>query len=112
MGYKCFFNYDEMDFYSDNGKSTYRPWITVDELRKKNNFKYTNNVLITDFSEENNITKVNALNIETNTGESYFCKKLILTPGVLGTARIVLRSFKKQESNLPIISNVYTYMPC
>jgi len=106
------YNYDEMDFYSDNGKSAYRPWITVDELRKKNNFNYTNNVLVTDFSEENNMTKVSALNVETNEHVSYFCKKLILTPGVLVTARIVLRSFRKQESNLPLISNVYTYMPC
>ena len=41
---------------------------------------------------------------------TYRCKKLVLCPGVLGTARIVLRSLNP-EARLPLLTNPYAYVP-
>src|SRR5262249_48840910 len=87
------YQYDEMDFYSDKNKSAYRPWITADELKKKNNFLYIDKILVTDFTDENEMIKANGINTANGERVAFQCKKLILSPGVLGTARIVLRSF-------------------
>lgn len=104
--------YRDMDFYSDKDKSAYRPWITTDELRKKNNFNYIGNRLVLSFKEQTDFTEVHCINTENNIPETFRCKKLILAPGVLGTARIVLRSFNRENIKLPLLCNPYAYIPC
>ncbi len=104
---------NDMDFYDDKEKAAYRPAITIDELRKKPNVSYEGGWLIISFSEVENVVCVNALNLTTKEKKTFTCKKLILAPGVLGTARIVLRSMKGgSERKLPILCNPYTYIPC
>ena len=48
---------------------------------------------------------------DTNQKATFQCKTLVLAPGVLGTARIVLRSYK-DKGRLPLICNHYCYIPC
>jgi hypothetical protein len=104
-------SYHDMDFYADHGLSAYRPWMTIDQLRTNATFSYHENCLVLGFEEHAESVTVFVHRTDTNRKESFRCRKLILAPGVLGTARIVLRSFKG-NSRLPLICNHYCYVPC
>ena len=103
----------DLDFYSDKDQSAYRPWITVNELKKKNNFTYKGGIIVKQFKQlENGDVEIITLNKEKNEEEVFRTRKLVLAPGVLGTARIVLRSFDKENRTLPLLCNPYAYFPC
>ncbi|MBA3972522.1 MAG: hypothetical protein H0X46_10380 [Bacteroidetes bacterium] len=104
--------YKDMDFWSDKDRSAYRSWMTIDQLSKKPNFSYHKNCLVLKFKEHDGGVDVIVKRTDTNEEQIFTCKKLILSPGVLGTARIVIRSFDHQKEQLPIICNPYSYIPC
>lgn len=104
--------YQDMDFYSDKDQSAYRPWITIEALKKSTNFEYIPNNLVLKFTEEGDFVEVTALNTQTHEQLSYRCKRLVLASGVLGTARIVLRSLPVEDKTLPLLCNPYCYIPC
>jgi len=104
--------YNDMGFWSDSNKSAYRSWMTIDELNKKPNFSYHKNCYVLRFKEFSNSISVYVKRIDTNEEQVFKCKKLILCPGVLGSARIVSRSFDYKKEKLPIICNPYSYIPC
>jgi hypothetical protein len=112
LGPRKQYSYSGMDFYSDNGKSAWRPWITVDQLKEKPNFNYLGGYLVLRFVEKKNVTEVHCLRVDNNKPVIFKCRKLILASGALGSARIVLRSFKSNGVKLPFLSNTYTYIPC
>ncbi|HTB07425.1 MAG TPA: FAD-dependent monooxygenase [Bacteroidia bacterium] len=101
-------NYNEMDFYSDNG-AAYRPSITVTQLKKNSNFQYLSNALVLSFSNENELTTITYLDTSSNEKKTIKCKKLILCAGTLSTARIVLRSMGNSSQRLPLLCNPYKY---
>jgi hypothetical protein len=105
------YSYHDMDFYADHGHSAWRPWMTVDTLRKQSKLTYIGNMLVLRFTEKNNTVTVHCLDIKTNKPAAFQCKKLILASSALGSARIVLRSLGKQGSRLPILSNPHSYIP-
>ncbi|OFX80254.1 MAG: hypothetical protein A2X12_04165 [Bacteroidetes bacterium GWE2_29_8] len=108
---KC--NYFDMDFYTDVNKHSYRPWLTTNKLIEKGSLNYISNHLVIDFKQDaDGIVSVNTTNIKTLAKVTYKCRKLIIASGALGTARILLRSFKDKLSRLSLLSNDYTYMPC
>ncbi|MGL4596632.1 MAG: FAD-dependent monooxygenase [Bacteroidia bacterium] len=103
----------DMDFYDDDEKAAYRPWITIDALKKAANFSYEGGWLVTHFAENESGVDVEAQHLETGETKIFLCKRLVLASGVLGTARIVMRSHAGGfETQLPILCNPYTYMPC
>lgn len=103
----------DMDFYDDLEKSAWRAWITIEAIRKKPNVQFEGGWLVTHFSEAENIVHVHALRIGSNEKKTFYCRRLVLAPGVLGTARIVLRSMPGGiQQQLPLLCNPYTYMPC
>ncbi len=104
--------YKDMDFWSDKDKSSYRSWMTIDQLKGKSNFAYHKNCLVLKFKEHDAGVDVIVKRTDTNEEQIFTCKKLILSPGVLGTARIVIRSFDYKKEQLPIICNPYCYIPC
>lgn len=104
-------SYHDMDFYTDHGLSAYRPWITVDQLRTNAEFSYHEHCLVLRFEEHADSVTVFVHRPDTNRKETFQCRKLVLAPGVLGTARIVLRSLQG-TSRLPLICNHYCYVPC
>lgn len=112
IGARKAYRYLDTDFYSDGDESAWRPWITVNQLRKKRNFHYINNLLVTSFKENNGIVTINALNVKSGEKESFQCRNLILASGALGTARIVMRSQGGLGSKVPVLSNPHTYIPC
>ncbi len=105
------YQYRDLDFYSDYDESAYRPWITINLLKKKPNFKYVANQLVMRFEEVENIVHVFTKDIESKEEKVFYCRKLILCSSVISTARVVLRSFKQDEKKLPILTNYYSYIP-
>jgi hypothetical protein len=112
MGHRKKYAYKGMDFYSDNNKSAWRPWITVDQLRKKPNFTYIDSHLVVRFVEKKDFTEVHCLEVGTDKPVVFRCRTLILGTGALGSARIVLRSLNGKGVKLPILCNPYSYIPC
>ncbi|HEY0030653.1 MAG TPA: hypothetical protein VGC65_07840 [Bacteroidia bacterium] len=104
--------YKDMDFWSDQDQSAYRSWMTIDQLKRKSNFSYHKNCLVLRFKEEETGVSVFVKRTDTNEEHIFRCKKLILSPGVLGTARIVIRSSDYRKEQLPVICNPYCYIPC
>lgn len=104
--------YFDMDFYEDFGYSNYRPWLTIEALKKHFNFKYLNNFLAVKFEEKESHIELEVKNLKFNIIEKFNCNKLIIACGALGSARIVLRSFKEHIQQLPILCNPYYYVPC
>lgn len=105
-------DYKDMDFWSDGDKSAYRSWMTIDQLKLKPNFSYLKNCLVVRYKEVNDGVEVLVKRTDTNEEQIFKCKKLILAPGVLGTARIVIRSNDFKVDRLNLICNPYSYIPC
>ena len=104
------FQYEDMEFWHDNAKSVYRPWIAFDKLLKHPNISSVFRKLIVSFIEKEDHTEVICIDVDTNEQHTYRCKKLLMCSGVLGTARIVLRSIDK-KARLPLLCNPYAYVP-
>lgn len=103
--------YRDMDFYDDHGLSAWRPWITVDQLKKDPNFEYRDKILVTHFDEDSEGVQVKAQRISDGSSLEFVCGKLILASGTIGTARIVLRSLSGFDQILPVLCNPYVYVP-
>jgi len=110
-GLRKAYAYRDMDFYDDNDHSTWRPWMTIDTLRKKTKITYIGNQLVLSFSEKKSIITVQCLDISTGQKTHFMCNKLVLASSALGTARIVLRSCGKPGDRLPLLSNPHSYIP-
>jgi len=106
------YRYLDTDFYSDADKSAWRPWITINQLRKKSNFHYIGNILVTSFEEHDGIVTISALDIKNGKGREFKARKFILATGALGSARIVMRSQGKIGTKVPVLSNPHSYIPC
>jgi hypothetical protein len=112
VGERKAFAYRDMDFYSDRDRSVYRPWITVDALKADPRFRSVDGVLVLRFEEHDEAVSVFGLDVRTGERTVHRARRLVLASGVLGTARIVLRSLGSTGQALPILSNPYSYVPC
>lgn len=112
LGTRKKYDYSGMDFYSDNGKSSWRPGLIVDQLKKKPNFTYLDGYLVVRFAEKKDITEIHCLEVGTDKPVVFQCRTLVLGAGALASARIVLRSSKNARARLPFLSNSATYVPC
>lgn len=106
------YQYKDMDYYSDNDRSAWRPWMTIDALKKRKNFTYQSGYFVESFIEKKDYIEVNTISMKDDSRLIFYCKKLILATGALSTGRIVLRSQGDQHDTLPILCNPYTYVPC
>lgn len=112
LGDRKKYAYRDMDFYTDNDQSAWRPWITVNQLKKHANFTYIGGHLVTKFTEKKDHTEVECLTVPGNKKVTLQCKNLLLCTGALGSARIVLRSMGKPSTKLPLLCNPYSFIPC
>ena len=102
----------DMDFWSDTGRSAYRAWITVEQLLSDPDFEYRRGHLALSFTESEEGVELHAVRTDTREHVVLSCRKLVLAPGVLGTARIILRSANRPGQRLPLLCNPYAYIPC
>jgi hypothetical protein len=104
---------NDLDFYTNQGNSAWRPSVMLEQLKQYPNFTYLPGVLVTHFEERGNRVTIYGSYIHTK--ESLFeqtASTLILAGNIMGTARIVLRSLQQLNRNIPLLCNPYTYMPC
>jgi hypothetical protein len=111
LGERKRYAYRDMDFYSDKDQSAWRPWITVNSLRKQANFEYVGHSLVTKFIEKKDHVEVHVLSTDTNEAVIHRCKRLVLGSSAMGTARIALRSIQNNNKKLPLLCNPYSYVP-
>jgi hypothetical protein len=104
--------YRDMDFYADDSNSSWRPWMTVNTLKKNRRFTYKSGLLLVRFEEKKDVVHLFCINTKNDTKVEFKCRKLVLASGALGSARIALRSLGDASSRTPILSNPHTYMPC
>ncbi len=102
----------DMDFYSDAERAAWRPWITIETLRKHERFQYAADRFVTRFEEREGEVSVVTLAMGELEERTYRCRRLILASGTLGTARIVLRSQRRPGASLPLLCNPFAYIPC
>jgi choline dehydrogenase-like flavoprotein len=106
-------SYGDMDFWSNHGRSVYRPNITLEQLRARPNFIYRPGFLVSGFSETGGeAVSVTGSMLEDNTQETLKARSLVLAAGSLGTTRLVLRSLGMYDRPVPFACNPHTYMPC
>lgn len=101
----------DMDFWSDAGRAVYRPRYTLDELRARENFEHIPGRLVLSFSERGTSAEVIARELQSGAEETHSARAVVLAAGVMGTARIVLRSLNQYDRPLPVVANPYTYVP-
>jgi choline dehydrogenase-like flavoprotein len=103
--------YQDMDFWSDAGRSVYRPQWTLDELCRFENFEYAPGLLVDRFDESaNGRVEILARRPESGEVERHTGHRAILAAGTLGTARIVLRSLGRYNCKVPLVCNPHTYV--
>lgn len=112
LGKRKKYSYHGMDYYTDHEQSAWRPWMTIDQLKKKRNCTYVGNHLVVKFVEKRDHVEVHCLKLPNNEPVVLQCRTLVLGSGALGSARIVLRSQGKANSRLPLLCNPYTFIPC
>ena len=101
--------YTDMEFWADHDRAVYRPWMTVDALRRSG-LEYRDGVVVTEFREKPDHVEIEARRLADGGIETFSARRLVLGCGTLGTARIVLRSLPGTD-RLPLLSNGYCIAP-
>lgn len=99
------------DFWSDIGRSVYRPKWTVDELSASARFELVPRKLVVSFVERDGWVEVTARDVDTQQLETHRARTLVLGAGTLGTTRVAMRSLASRGTRVPIVCNPHTYMP-
>jgi choline dehydrogenase-like flavoprotein len=107
--------YRDLDYYADLDHSAWRPWMTVDALRRDGRVRYEGGLLATRFAERDGVVELTCRGVggERDGGEVVLrARRLVLAASALGSARIVLRSVAPEGTRLPLLCNPYSYIPC
>ena len=107
-------SYHDLDFYSDAGRSVWRPAIALERLRTRPGFRYLRPWLVERFDERRDAEAVvvHARDPRDGAAAEFRARHLVLAAGTLGTARIVLRSLGLYGTPRPLVSNPHAYVPC
>ncbi|HEY2956436.1 MAG TPA: hypothetical protein VGK89_14450 [Candidatus Eisenbacteria bacterium] len=103
--------YTDMEFWADHEGAVYRPWMTVDALRRSDGFAYEPGWFALSFGESADQVEVRARAVEGGGDRAFSARRLVLACGALGTARIVLRSLPG-PGRLPLLTNPYAIAAC
>ncbi len=103
--------YTDMDYWADHGHAVYRPWMTVDTLRRDPRFEYRSGVLVLRFEEAADHVAIHARPLDGGPDEVVRTRRLILGTGALGSARIAMRSLPGIDE-CGVLTNAYTIAPC
>ncbi|HET6348505.1 MAG TPA: GMC oxidoreductase [Candidatus Krumholzibacteria bacterium] len=104
--------FHNMDFYADNERTAYRPWCTLDVLRRNPLFEYRGDVVVTDFVESADRVTVSGRSASGSDPRAlqFAGRSLVLCSGAIGTMRIVARSLNGMDRAFPILTNPCDYL--
>jgi choline dehydrogenase-like flavoprotein len=105
-------NYDNMDFYTDQRETAYRPWITLNALKHNPAFEYRGDMVVTAFTDDAEGVTVSGFKRtgEGRTEVSVRARRLVLCAGAIGSMRIVARSLNGLGHAFPILTNPCDYL--
>lgn len=103
--------YRDMEFWNDQGRAVYRPWMTLDALRAGPRFRYEGGLHVLRIEERGDQVSVTARPVAGGADVTFAARRVVLAAGALGTARIVLRS-GLATGPLPLLSNAYAVAAC
>ncbi len=101
----------DMDMYSDNARSVYRPWMTIEQLGAYRNYRYRDGLLVLAFEQGDDGVAVHCEDLSNGGRVTFVARRVILAAGALNTARIVLRSLDAFGQRVPLLCNRYRYLP-
>lgn len=102
--------YTDMDYYSDNGRSIYRPQWTLEHLQTFSNFSYITPYIVTKIIPSSDGVTIVAINRESRIETRYSADYVILAAGAVGSARLVLQSFANNEDYLPLHAKTHVFI--
>ena len=106
-------NYDNMDFYTDQRETAYRPWITLNALKRNPRFEYRGDIVVTSFAETGDGVDVQGfvMHGSERSSVSVRARTLVLCAGAIGSMRIVARSRAGGIGHaFPILTNPNDYL--
>ncbi len=104
-------SYQNMDYYSDNPGSVYRPAYTLQELEQESGFEHLRGFLALEFAEEKGLVSVVCKSVSGSETVKLNTRKLVLAAGALNSARLVANSYRIFGRKLPLLSNEVRFLP-
>ena len=96
----------DMDFYSDAGRSVYRPQFTLESLKRLKNFTHLDGHLAESFEDLPEYgVKLRGRNVHSHENWELSARRLILAAGAINSGRLALNSFRERKARLPILCN-------
>lgn len=102
---------NDMDYYSDAGRSMYRPRWTLEEIVARG-CAYEPGWLVERFEEESSAVRVHGRSIATNEAKTWEGSSLVLAAGAVGSARIAAASAGLVDVALPFVAKPHGYVAC
>lgn len=102
----------DMEYWADPEKSVYRPQYTLDELKKKSNFRYEGGIVAESITSGNEGVTITGRRIDGGSICTFRGKKAILAAGAIGSARIALRSLGLYDTPLPFAAKPHVFSAC
>jgi len=111
LGVRRATNYNDTEYWSQDGGAVYRARYTLDELRTKSNFHYIDTHVVQTVENHGDGVFVSGVDFEKKKF-SFAGKKVILAAGSLSTVRILLKSLKLFNTKIKITSKPHIIVPC
>lgn len=105
------FDYKNNEFFLPNNPSIYHPGYTLKKLLRDSRLDYFGGCLVTHFRSFPDYVEVYGQDLNSGEYFSYKAKALMLGAGAVQSGAIVLRSFKDEETRLPLMDNAVSFMP-
>ena len=102
---------NDMDYYTDHGRSIYRPQWTLEELIARG-CEYHPGWAVTRFEEDAGAVRVHARSIADGTTRTWDSTTLVLAAGAIGSARIAAASKNLVDTPLPFVAKPHGYVAC
>lgn len=98
-------SYHDMDFWSDHGRSVYRPQFTLEKLRGFPNFTYFKQHLCLEVTSAESQPRALFINLATEERVGFSARRVVLAAGAINSGKIVLNSKKDFTNTLPFLCN-------
>ena len=102
----------DMDFWSDSGRSVFRPRYLVESLEREARFQLVRGRLVIRFESDADGVAVHCLDVASGAPVVHRARRLLLCAGALNSARIALHSLDAWDARAPLLCNPYVYLPC
>lgn len=100
----------DMDFWSNDDDSTWRPHLLINSLKSNPNFHEIEGFNVLSFQEEKDFVVVTGISIGGNIKKVWKTKKLFICCGALNSARLVANSLKVFSKNFHFLCNKNIWM--